>query len=359
MGRMVEGLWDCECCSTKGIKGRYRDCPNCGSPRDENTKFYLPDNISANYVDKTKEKVSSGPDWICPYCDSLNSSDVDTCVSCGASKTESTEDYFTKQNTSNSVKTREVVEELTSVIPSHETLQSEKKVNTKAWKIILASILGVLLIIGGIFLFIPREKNVTVTSLYWERSVNIEEYVTVEEKGNNLPEDARLKFYANEVVGSTQVIVDFETEINEIQKTIKVGEETSVIGYEDKGNGYFEEVYEKYDIYDTYTEIEIETVPIYEEVPVYETIYYYEIDKWVHARSIKTKGTDKKPYFSNENLNNNERVSTKSEAYYINVKEEKGKEKRYEIEYSEWKNINPKDNITIKVNIFGEAKIIN
>lgn len=58
-------------------------------------------------------------------------------------------------------------------------------------------------------------------------------------------------------------------------------------------------------------------------------------------------------------MKDNERVGTKSERYYINVKDEKGKEKRYEIEYSEWKNINPKDNIIIKVNIFGEATIIN
>ena len=41
MGRLVEGLWDCPYCGTKGIGGLTQTCPNCGKTRGEETKFYM------------------------------------------------------------------------------------------------------------------------------------------------------------------------------------------------------------------------------------------------------------------------------------------------------------------------------
>lgn len=371
MGRKVEGLWNCECCSTKGIKGRFRDCPNCGSPRDKNTKFYLPDNISQNYVDETKVKVSSGPDWTCPYCDSLNSSDIDTCVSCGASKNESTENYFTKANKEVKVESSKEEEHFEEEEISEETYNeaidtlifnelSERKSRTSgAWKIVLAIIAIIAFIVGGIFLFTPKEKNVTVTSFEWERFIDIEEYKTVEESGTYLPDDARLHYYTDEVVDTTKVIIDYETEVNEVEHSIKVGTEERFVGYEDLGNGYFEEIYEEYDIYDTYIETEIEEVPIYVEEPVYATVYHYEVDKWSHNRTVKTAGKDKSPYWGETSLNDKERESGKRESYYIIVKDEYGEKDKFSVDYHEWKDLNVYETLTVKVNIFGEATIIS
>ena len=85
MGRFIKGYWDCRYCQTKGIEGGIRDCPNCGKPRDSDVRFYM--KSKTDYVEeKLAKTINRNPDWICSYCDSLNSDSNKNCVSCGASK---------------------------------------------------------------------------------------------------------------------------------------------------------------------------------------------------------------------------------------------------------------------------------
>ena len=46
MGKLVEGLWDCPFCGNKRIRAGQKTCPSCGHPQDENTKFYMPDEVN-------------------------------------------------------------------------------------------------------------------------------------------------------------------------------------------------------------------------------------------------------------------------------------------------------------------------
>ena len=86
MGRLIENLWDCPYCSTKGIGGSRRECPNCGKPRGETTRFYMPSEIT--YVSEEKaSKINRNPDWLCEFCGSLNSDSDSTCKSCGSTRT--------------------------------------------------------------------------------------------------------------------------------------------------------------------------------------------------------------------------------------------------------------------------------
>lgn len=60
MGKLIEGLWDCQYCKSKGIKGRYYKCLKCGHPRNVDTHFYLPD--KKDYViDEKTEKINKNP----------------------------------------------------------------------------------------------------------------------------------------------------------------------------------------------------------------------------------------------------------------------------------------------------------
>lgn len=86
--RIVETVWDCPDCKTKGIRGRNMSCPNCGKKRGENTKFYLPKG-NLTYLDKP---FDDGPDWYCHYCNTYNRSSRQTCSSCGAPK--GSKNYF-------------------------------------------------------------------------------------------------------------------------------------------------------------------------------------------------------------------------------------------------------------------------
>ena len=57
MGKIIEGLWDCPFCGNKRIRAGQKICPDCGHPQDENTKFYMPDEIK--YVSEEEaEKIS-------------------------------------------------------------------------------------------------------------------------------------------------------------------------------------------------------------------------------------------------------------------------------------------------------------
>ena len=85
--KVVELSWVCECCGTKML-GRYRDCSNCGSPRDKGTTFDKSNPLKTNL---SISEVSE-PDWCCEFCDSLNNAKEDFCVSCGAPKSNTT--YF-------------------------------------------------------------------------------------------------------------------------------------------------------------------------------------------------------------------------------------------------------------------------
>lgn len=87
MEKLVEGLWDCPFCGNKRIRAGQKTCLSCGHPQDENTKFYMPDEIK--YVsDEEAAKISRNPDWQCPFCGSLNSDNLDSCANCGANLNE-------------------------------------------------------------------------------------------------------------------------------------------------------------------------------------------------------------------------------------------------------------------------------
>lgn len=93
MGKIIESLWDCPFCGNKRIRAGQKTCPDCGHPQDENTKFYMPDEIK--YVSEEEaEKISRNPDWQCSFCGSLNSDDLNVCKNCGATKEDSERNYF-------------------------------------------------------------------------------------------------------------------------------------------------------------------------------------------------------------------------------------------------------------------------
>ncbi len=94
----VEGYWDCSACGAKGIRGRYRECPNCGKPRGEDVQFYLKE-YGEEYALKDDD-TSDNPDWFCEYCSSYNPDGAAKCLSCGAER--GTRDYSQMRDTETS-----------------------------------------------------------------------------------------------------------------------------------------------------------------------------------------------------------------------------------------------------------------
>ncbi len=78
-------------------------CPGCGHPRDADTRFYRKEgNVEVVTADKQLERFKAGPDWICSFCQELNSDLERECRSCGHLRFKSDQNYFEHQK--NSVK---------------------------------------------------------------------------------------------------------------------------------------------------------------------------------------------------------------------------------------------------------------
>ena len=371
--RLVVGYWTCPYCDTKNIRGNLRNCPNCGKARDNTTQFYL-NPLKIEYAsDEENHTVNRNPDWICVHCQQLNSDNNTHCISCGSARTDensiySNYNHYTATSSGTIIPNNSSTSETDKERTLQRTYNSERKTtkttSTKFFNfisqyksILLSSLLILLLIAGLIFVFTPRYYDVLVTGFSWERNIDIEKWQTVNESDWILPSNARLQYSRQEFSHYQQVLDHYETQTRQVARQRISHYEDYVSGYRDLGNGYFEEVTSSRPVYETYYETETYQEPIYRDEPVYRTKYYYEIDKWLYERSVLTKNNDKFPYWGNTNLSNVERISNKSELYYITVLNLENEEtKTYTISYNDWMTLELDETTTLKVTL-GTAEI--
>ena len=211
-----------------------------------------------------------------------------------------------------------------------------------------------LISINNIFLY-----NYIKGGVSWERSIDIEKYQTVDESGWMLPSDARLQYERAEIYDYVDVLDHYETQTRYVEKEQIVDYEEKVVGYNDLGNGYFEEITEIEPIYETYFEEETYTKPIYREEPVYKTKYYYEIDKWLYERSIKTSGDNKDVYWGEIDLKETERIASKHEKYFVYGKDVDEEIFEFYLDYNKWTDIQIGNEYEVNISIGGKGEIIN
>jgi hypothetical protein len=367
-----------------------------------------------NYVDdETARTISRNPDWLCSYCDALNSDDVHECYVCAASREDSEKNYFENRaeiearraereriiaaasgemnkshryqediyedvaHTDNNTRSHDY-KETTSAESStnynssttRDSGRNEAKHRTSTghrmrsmpWGNIFkvgAGVLAAALIIACLFwIFTPKIQEVTIHDFSWERSINVEEYVTVKRDGWSLPADGRLLYSQQEIKTYEKVLDHYETKTRTYTEQVLDHYETYVSGYRDLGNGHFEEITSQRPVYRTETRTETYQEPVYRDEPVYATKYYYEIDVWQHAFYSKSSGNDKKPYWKEIELKELQREGGRSETYYIFVINKNGEEEKYAFDFDVWNSLEKGQEITIKTTIFGKAELV-
>lgn len=361
MGRLVYGYWDCPNCKSKGIRGDIRECPNCGNPRGSDTKFYMGQNIQYVPSDKAST-INRNPDWLCSYCNALNSADLQECKGCGASKTESDKNYFDLHKNDNQPdKTQPVNHSMTQNQNDNQNTPRNRDFTALAAPVIKAGIfaaIAAILIFLCLFIFATRSEEMTVSGFSWVRTIEIEKLITVDESGWNLPSGARLQYSKEEFKEYQNVLDHYETKTREVTKQRISGYEEYISGYRDLGNGMFEEITAERPIYETYYETETYQEPIYRQEAIYATKYYYEIDKWVKSRIVKTSGSDKNPVWGEVNLASKERMSTKNEIYTIHFYSRDSTSYSFDTSFSIWNSLSQGDTIEAEVSRWGSiAKI--
>ena len=336
MGKIVKGCWDCDYCGADRISGEIKICPNCGKPRGKDIKFYMAG--PKENVDHP-ENINKNPDWLCPYCKTLNPDDNKFCSACGAAREESEQNYFESKEAEEKKK-REREEAQRREDESHGVKSSGGAGRSRLPLLAGLAVFVFLLV----FLLMPKSKSFHVDSKTWERSVSIEKYQEVEESGWELPADAWDVTEKEEVFTYQSVLDHYETRTREVPVEVLDGYDVTT-EYKDLGNGYFEEVEIETPRYRTEYRTETYEEPIYVSVPIFKTKYYYKIMKWLYDRDETTSGADNEPYFAELSLPDTERESGRSEKYWII-----SGDRTYSTSYDIWKLIETGDNIKAIVN---------
>jgi len=314
MGKLVEGLWDCPYCGANAISGKIRVCPHCAKPRDKDTRFYIGE--AKNYVtEEQAAQINKNPDWICSYCNSLNSDSDTHCKSCGASREDSEKNYLENK------KEQEEKEQALLNAAAQDTSQEKAAGRGSIFRRLLPIVAIAAILFFVISALMPKKAAVTVLSKDWERQVAVEELRAVQESGWNYPADAYNLQTRQEIHHYDQVLDHYEKRERQVAEQVLDGYDTVVTGYEDLGNGYFEEKTEQVPRYRTEYHTEYYDEPVYLSIPVYASKYYYTVDKWVYERTETTSGRDTEPYFADRTLlKGNERFGQTSELYTITAR---------------------------------------
>lgn len=399
--KIVMGYWDCKYCGTKKIKGTYQDCQYCGATRGTDTKFYMSGPVE--YLnEEDAERKGKGADWLCAYCDTLNSTLDSSCNRCGASRSDSSKDYFQLQkekenkileekrhkaelersyrednysSSNNSMTYKNTSYKGTSYKSSYKNSVSKASYNDSNDDIsgntnyslfqnifeflkenigMLAGIIGAIAFIGLlVMLLIPKEETLVVTNTAWEYDIRVESYETVRESDWDLPTGARLAYTEEEIQSYVTVLDHYETKTRTYTEQ-EISGYTTEYSYSDNGDGTFTETSYQVPQYTTVTKTETYEEPVYRQDPVYATKYYYDIDKWIYKRTVTTQGNDRQPYWGDLNLRSNEREGGRSEHYYIIAyiaDDENMVEQRYEVDKVRWQETNIGNELRVKISL--------
>lgn len=309
-----EGLWNCPAC--EGVnRGRNIRCQGCGQARGPEVKFYLPENEPPILPDNPLfAQATSGPDWICGYCDASNKGTDEKCAGCGAAVTDG------KHRKVEEVKKPEAPKPQDPAPAAPPPPPQPAKGGCGP---------GCLALLVLFFLFMwwgsrTTEGAMEIVASRWERTIHLDDLKTYREDAwrDQVPSGARQVSTAQEVRSHRDVLDHYENVTRTRQ--VQSGSRKVVCGQIDKGNGFFEDKYCDEPIYrdETYTERE----PVYRKEPVYDTKVYYDIERWKPTAPAVLSGSDHKPVWPSPPLSDKLKETKREAKYTLHVRSADGKE---------------------------------
>lgn len=406
-----EMKWKCTYCGTTN-GGFERICKSCGTPRDKAIKFEQ--NPDAEILTTEEFKKKRNPDWICSFCDSLNSDTVDDCHFCGASREDSEKNYrehkaeLAQKKAKQQSECDSVIDDFREPEPAKVTQQSYKQSYTSnnytyeparsykkeksflcdipwgnIFKVTAGFLAVVMVIMALVWLFSPKYETVTIQDFSWERSICIEKEVTLQDEGWSIPYGGRELDKDWKFKETKKFIDHYEDEEYQswevVDTKIEIEEKWEIVAYEEK------EVAQYWEENDDGTEsliVEYDDVPIYDWVPyekevdvydyvtrtkkvevygyedIYDWWYTYEYEKWVTDYYATSSGNDQSPYWKEFTLKEKQQENGRSETYSATVLTEDNETKTYTFDYNTWKALKKGEAVQLKVSVFGHAELV-
>ncbi len=216
---------------------------------------------------------------------------------------------------------------------------------------------GILAVVATLVLiFIPKERELTITDKTWERKVVVEEYCTVEEDDWHIPTGGRELYHYQSIYGYEPVFDHYE--YVEKSRLVPDGYHEEVVGCRDNGDGTFTEVIKN--VQDFKTEYYTEREAIYRQEPIYRTKYHYEIERWVFDHYETTSGHTDTPYFATPDLAEKFRTNGTKEEYTVTafINRDDSKTGVYTLSFEDWSSVNINQTIRAKVHVGNYIELI-
>lgn len=304
-------LWDCPACGTEKLLGLdHRFCPNCGCPQDPEKRYFPPD---AEKV-AVEDHEYAGADRLCGACEVPNSAKASHCGACGCPLDDAAEVAKRREQRAKGFSAAEGVdaaeaehrerkrkEELArrGIVEDEEPPPKKKGGAGKGLFLGCFALIAVaLMVLCAVSLFWKKEASFAVAGHSWERSVEVEEYKTVDEAAwcDAVPKGGK---------------VEKRKEKQRDTKKVQDGQDCTTVR-QDKGDG-------------TFTEKE-ECKPTYREEPIYDDWCDYEIDKWVVATTEKKSGSldDEPAWPTVKAVSGKRREGSRFETYQVKLQDGEG-----------------------------------
>ncbi|HMY66621.1 MAG TPA: hypothetical protein PL163_08225 [Leptospiraceae bacterium] len=324
----VYEYWDCPKCGTKEIRGDEYKCKACGYPRDNSITFYRKEAEEKVEDKKKEEEFKLGPDWICSFCESLNSQVDAKCKGCGATREDSEKNYFDELKKREEKQKKKDERDGKTEEPPKEIPKAGK------WWKIGAGAVGLL---GILYSWGTCSTNIEykVKSVSWIRAVEVERYQTENRsdwkghlKGDSiqvLSEKREVKGHEKRPIGSR---MESYSDTERVQSGTKKECSTS---YKSTGSGASKKTTSCKDV-PTYTNRSVtrtRSVPVYQDFPIYDTKVYYRSKAYSTLGYAVKKGKDNNPEWPKPKLESGEdgkkdRIGEKAESLQVTIQRTKG-----------------------------------
>lgn len=328
--------WTCPNCGTRN-PGRQKSCTNCGAPQPENVQFEVGANQDVITDESAVRAAQAGADFICPYCGTRNTADAKICKQCGGDLVEAkrrasgaelqapvaqSEVTCTNCGTVNPATNRNCLKcgaplpramsssaAGASVNPS--TAQPKRKTNWLLLGGIGAALLACCAAILFLFVFPTSSVQATVTDVYWQTSVPVQELHAVN--------------YSNRAGSPPSNAYDVSCHT----ETKQVCEERIV----DQGNGYGEKVQDCHDESQDYCS--------------------YTMDEWQTIQTYTLDGHDFSPIYSQPSIASGQRLGDESANYTVTFDTSKGQKTYSPGDFTDFQQYMVGSRWTVKLNALG------